>query len=166
MDGRVCLGCLSAKYCGDVRWLTGWQPAKMMDKAGWLLLQPVDTIVIGAFHLVAPTLNFERYLAVTSQTKPGKLRQCEWKGFKIDWSYSNTYMMPRLATELRELVESETNSKRRHSKLIKWLQKKKLLRQMRVRLCGQLCMVSLFLLHEMTTYKLLFLRTHFTALKI
>lgn len=50
----IWLGCHSAKYSGDARWLTGWLPASLMNEAGWLLLQPVNTIVIGLFHLVAP----------------------------------------------------------------------------------------------------------------
>lgn len=38
-------------------------------------------------------------------------------------------IMPSLATELRELIEGRTKSIRRHREIIKWLQKKRLLRR-------------------------------------
>ncbi|XP_056457128.1 uncharacterized protein LOC130390970 [Gadus chalcogrammus] len=44
--------------------------------------------------------------------------------------------MPGLATELRELIEGRTKSKRRHRQIIKWMQKKRLLRRwMRCQKC-------------------------------
>jgi uncharacterized membrane protein YkvA (DUF1232 family) len=44
--------------------------------------------------------------------------------------------MPGLATELRELIEGRTKSKRRHREIIKWMQKKRLLRRwMRCQKC-------------------------------
>ncbi|XP_035980583.1 uncharacterized protein LOC118556654 [Fundulus heteroclitus] len=44
--------------------------------------------------------------------------------------------MPGLATELRELIEGSTKSKRRHREIIKWMQKKRLLRRgMRCQKC-------------------------------